>query len=345
MNKQLFLLIGALSGFGLTSVCLGGQYVNYVGKVSVGTNLGRIVADPTRAAVYGISETGQVCFINTQTRSVDKVITTNRKLTDIDVDPSGRFLRVLDNVTNEYWNQPPATYVLTYDLNTQTQSGAFVAQAPLYEMALGREDRVVGVEWNQWIRAFQIDSTTGNVLSTADGGYYGGGSWTDPITLVSSPDGNRMYRTEVGISSIELRAYDTSTDTMKLLAARDVGSYSSEPVFINSTGTSLYAGDIRVNPANIQQVQGLFPETIFAATGDDRLAFGMNHIYDPAWGTRLDSLPVNFRMMAIGDHDQYLYAFDPDLQELHIMSVVPEPMTWSLLLAGGLAVLRRGRRR
>ena len=343
MKKPRLVVVGALSLLGLTSTLLGEEYLKYVGKVSVGTNLGRIVADPTRAAVYGISDTGQVCFINTETLSVDKVIATNRKLTDIDVDPAGRFICVLDNVTNQYWNQPPATYLLTYDLNTRTQSGAVVAQAPLYELALGRANRVAGVEWNQWVSAYLVDTQSGNVLSTADGGYYGGGSWTDPITLVSSSDGNRLYRTEVGISSIQLRAYDTSTDIMKFLAGRTVGSYSSEPVFINSSGTSLYVGDIRLNPANITQVQGLFPETIFAATGDDRLAFGMNYIYDPTWGTRLGSLPVNFRMMAMGYNDQYLYAFDSSLRELHIMSVVPEPMT-CLLLGSGLAVLRRRRR-
>jgi hypothetical protein len=99
---------------------------------------------------------------------------------------------------------------------------------------------------------------------------------------------------------------------------------------------------LRLDPQNIGSVLGLFPETIYAATGNDSLAFGTNFVYDPTWGTKLQSMPVSFNMMTIGDYDHYLYSFDPGTQKLHVMYVVPEPMS-AIFLVFGTILLRRKR--
>jgi len=317
------------------------QPIEYVGSVSVNEPLGRIVADPTKPEVYGITSTGDVVFIDCRGRTVQKVISTGRVLRDIDVDSQGRYMYVLDNVTGAYWNQPPAVYVLKYDLASQSAADIKLANAPMYQMALGRTNRWLGVGLNQWVSAYQVNSQTGALLSSADGGYYGSAEW-NAQTFVSTSDGNRLFRTEIGISSIDLIAYDTSTDTITKINTRGVGSYSTEPVFINSTDSSLYVGDLRIDPGNISTVLGMFPETIYAATGDNSLAFGTGFVYDPVWGTRLQSMPVNFSMMAIGDNDQYLYSFDTASQKLHIMHVVPEPVS-AILLGFGAIFIRRKR--
>jgi DNA-binding beta-propeller fold protein YncE len=301
--------------------------------------LGRIVADPVRAKVYGITGTGNVVFIDQQSMSVEKVFNTGRVLRDIDVDPSGSFMYVLDNVTGEYWNQPPAVYALEYDLNTQSHKRTFICQAPLYQMAIGRPHRLLGVGVNQWVSAYQLDSDTGLTLSSTGAGYYGSTEWQQQ-TFVSNSQGTKLFRTELGISSIELIAFDTSTDSITQIQSREVGSYSTEPVFINSTNTSLYVGDLRLNPDNINIVLGMFPENIYAATGNNNLAFGSNYYYDPTLGTKIDKMPVNLSMMTIGCYDRYLYAFDPGSNALHIMAI-PEPGTILLLATGALVFLRR----
>ena len=129
-----------------------GDYLEYVGAIPVGRPLGRIVGDPVRPKVYGMTGTGDVVFIDRTSMAVEKVTPTGRCLRDVDVDPAGRFLTVLDNITGEYWNQPPSVYVLTFDLATQAPSAIVMAQAPMYQMALGRPDRFVGVGLNQWVK-------------------------------------------------------------------------------------------------------------------------------------------------------------------------------------------------
>ena len=72
-------------------------------------------------------------------------------------------------------------------------------------------------------------------------------------------------------------------------------------------------------------------------------ALGAGGVYDPVWGTRLADMPVGYEMMVLGQGDRYLYTFDPDTQQLHVMSVIPEPGTGLALLVGGLFVCRRRR--
>jgi len=318
--------------------------VIYRGAINVGLPLGRIVADPTRPQIYGISVNGEVVFMDRLTMTVEETIATGRVLTDIDIHPSGQTISVLDNITGEYWNQPPATYVLSYDVDTQSQSDILFAQASFFQMAWAGNGRIAGVQTNQWVSAYLVNATTGARLSTCGAGYYGNASWATPNTLVTSHDGSRMFRTDVGISSIDVMAFDTSGDTISQIEGRTVGSYALEPVFVNSTDSSLYVGDIRLDPFDLDTLLGMYPEMIYAATGDDAFAFGTDGIYDPVFGGRLGDMPVQSTMMTIGENDRFLYAFDTDLQQLHVMEIVPEPVSVLILAAGTLAYAARRRR-
>ena len=104
--------------------------VQSVGAINVGQPLTRIVADPVRGKVYGFADNGDVVFMDRSTMSVTQTIHTGRALTDIDVAPDGSVMTVLDNVTRAYWGQPPAVYVLKYNLSTQSQSGITFVQSP-----------------------------------------------------------------------------------------------------------------------------------------------------------------------------------------------------------------------
>jgi len=333
------LMVAMAAGGGSAS----GAAVQSVGAINVGQPLTRIVADPVRGKVYGFADNGDVVFMDRSTLSVTQTIHTGRALTDIDVASDGSFMTVLDNVTRSYWGQPPAVYVLKYNLNTQAQSGISFVQSPLYTMALGRSDRYVGVGLNQWVNVYQANASTGSQLSTAGGGYNGSMDSAN-VTLLSNSTGTRMYRTETGISSIDLLAFDTSTDTITGIGGRGVGSYSTVPLFLNSSDSSLYVGNTRVDPNNISQTLGVFPENIYAATADDSLAFGQNNVYDPTWGNIIQPMPFHSTQLTIGDNGHYLYAWDGANNRVQVMSI-PEPGTVSLLGAGALLLAGRRRRR
>jgi hypothetical protein len=323
------------------ATALAEDYVTYLGAIDVNQPLGRIVADPVRPKVYGVTGDGDVVFIDRTTWSVEKVVSTGRVLRDIDIHPSNDYLTVLDNVTGEYWDQPPAVYVLSFDLETQSPSGLVLAQAPLYQMAHGRPNRIVGVETNQFVPVHLVDATSGALLDSVSAGTYSSVEWEGADHFISNHDGTRVYRTELASSPNDLLVLDTSTDDISLIDSRSIGGFTSEPVFLNSTESSLYAGETRFDPDDINTVLGVFPEFIFAATGDDSLAFGATGVYDPAWGTHLQDMPVGYDMMVLGENERYLYTFDPVSQRLHVMSVIPEPGTLGLLVVGGAMVTRR----
>jgi len=335
------------SVFAVCVLCLGGvasaqDPLTYLGAIEVNLPLARIVADPVRPKVYGISDNGEIAFIDRLSWSVEKTISTGRVLRDIDIHPDNNYLTVLDNITGEYWNQPSSVYLIDYDLTTQSPSRIVFADAPLYQITHAQENRIVGVQLNQWVDIFQVDATTGERLSRTGAGYYGGTTWQDPNLFVANSDRTRLYRTDVGLSQIDLKVFDISTDTLVGIDSRAVGSYQNEPVFINSKATSLYVGDLRVNPDNIHQTLGAFPEHILAATGDDKFAFGVGGVYDPVWGDRLQDMPAGYSIMALGESEQYLYTFDRSTQQLHVMKIVPEPSTFGLLGMATLALAACG---
>jgi hypothetical protein len=273
------------------------------------------------------------------------VVSTGRVLRDIDIHPSNQSLTVLDNVTGEYWNQPPAVWILEFDLETQTQSDILLAQASLYQMAHGRDNRIVGVETNQFVPAHLLDATTGALLDSTSFGTYSSVEWEGPNHFVANQDGTRVYRTELASSPNDLLVLDTSTDTLSLIDSRGIGGFTSEPVSLTSTESSLYVGETRFDPDNIDSVLAIFPEFIYAGTGDDALAFGINSVYDPATGASLQDMPVGSDMMVLDGSERYLYVFDSSTQQLHVMEVIPEPATLSLLALGSLLVARRRPRR
>ena len=305
----------------LAASALGGEKVTHVGTIEVGYPLRKVVAHPERAEAYGITAGGAVVFMSRDTLSVEKVILTGRVIRDIDVHPDGRHLTVLDNVTGDIWNQPPSVYVLSYDLDTRLQSGILFADAPLYQMAHAANGNISGTSTNQSLEGYIVNGTTGERLSLIHFGYCNGEEWDDPSVFMANADGTRLYRTDTGLSSITIHVLDTSSDTISILDERNVGSYQEEPVFINSTSTSLYVGDIRLDPDDLSVVLGAFPENIWAATGDDRLCFAKGHVYQPTWGTALQAMPVDFDSIAIGENDRYLYCFDKGLLQLHVLRV------------------------
>jgi hypothetical protein len=88
----------------------------------------------------------------------------------------------------------------------------------------------------------------------------------------------------------------------------------------------------------------MFPETIYATTADNTLAFGANSIYNPTFGTILGAMPINTTKMTIGEYDHYLYAWDASTNRVHVFEIVLEPGTLGLLLAASLCVLFMRRR-
>ncbi len=317
--------------------------LTYLGAIPVNQPLGRIVADPVRPKIYGITGDGNVVFIDRTTWSVEKVVPTGRLLRDIDIHSDNDHLTVLDNVTGEYWNQPPAVYAIDFDLTTQTATGITLLQAPLYQMAFGRPGRILGVETNQFVPVHLLDETTGGLIDSVQAGTYSNTEWEGANKFVANHDGTRLYRTELASNPNDLIVVDTSTDDLSLIDSRSIGGFTSEPVFLNSSETSLYVGETRFNPDNIDQVLGLFPEFIYAATSDDKFAFGADGIYDPVWGTRLGDMPAGYPMMDLGEGGSYLYTFDTSTQQLHVMVVAPEPATLATALVGVLLACARRR--
>ena len=80
------LILAAIPSF--SGEARAGDYLNYLGAISIDRPMVRFVANPTAPEAYGITEDGDVLFISRLSMSVENVVPLGGLLTDVDEDPS-----------------------------------------------------------------------------------------------------------------------------------------------------------------------------------------------------------------------------------------------------------------
>ena len=323
----------AVASLGLAPA--GGQLVEYQGPFPVGLALGRVIGDPARPKVYGLSTAGHVVFMDLETRGIERFYATQRKLTDLDVDASGTRLYAVDNITGSPTDQPVDSYILVYDLETQTLIDELYVPAPLYQLALGPQGRAVGLQWSQPQAgaAYLVDLETGAVIQTVPNfvWYWGGRGWAGfPDHFAITNDGSRAYVYDVGLSAPSLRPAAVDSESLTPLPGFPIGISGDlnynwfMPCAMNTSGTRLYADNRTRDPYNPERVYVINPfEWVWTASGDNRLAFGAFNVYDAPTGTPLEAIPLPFAtdQIALSHFDTYLSAFDWGLRQMHVMKV------------------------
>lgn len=193
------------------------------------------------------------------------------------------------------------------------------------------DTRFVLKSHDKWV-TFTNDRFSGSgsaqVLNADTGGYW------SPGWYASAHEGDfrfdwrtrRLIHGSSGDSSQEIQAFALHGDDFAV--AEGTGIFGTAQgyggtVALANDGSAFYYGRLQVDALDVAHVQQVFPEAIFAATGD--VAFGNGRLYDSHTAALVQTLPFETSVYGLSPTATDFWAYDPDAKMLR--HFVDQPAT------------------
>src|SRR6185437_15759841 len=277
--------------------------------IDVGSQIERMMADPTRPYLYGVDKVNNsLHFINLTTNTVEKTIYVGSSPTDLDINLEGTTLYVANF---------GSTQIATVDIASQTASSIFVDttvgtwEGNPYRLACTTGDTLVYTSEDQWNDLKLVNALTGASLGST-------GSIYEP-DLVASPDGTSVYVGESGISTAYLYRYDIVNSALTSVdQSAGINSFTSATVLMTKDGQYIFYAGQKFLAKNLKSVLGTFSETIAAINSDGSLAIGAAHIFDGTTFAATRATPVSTSTMVVSPDDKTLYLYDTTTSRIYI---------------------------
>ena len=128
-----------------------------------------------------------------------------------------------------------------------------------------------------------------------------------------------------GTSSQEIQAFNiVNNDFNKMEGSGTYGSARGygPNVTLATDGSAFYYGRLQVDPLDVTHNLRVFPEAIYAATGD--VAFGNGKFYDAHTGELLGSLGFNTTVYGLNPVYKDFWAYDQSQNKLRHFSPIPD---------------------
>ncbi|MBI1396765.1 MAG: hypothetical protein GC151_12350 [Betaproteobacteria bacterium] len=249
-----------------------------------------------------------VRVVDLTTGAISSPFLANYSFNDIDLTPDGRYVFAADYGGENIGYSTPSNihYVHRLDLLTGTwETKKTPAIAGHVEAISG--DRFVLSSLDQWTTFTMNEWGTTNVAPIVSTSSYGGSTgyfstsaYAGDIEYDSST--GRILHGNSGLSSQEVAAYRINGNDF--FAQESTGTYGTAQgyggsVVLSQDQQSLYYGALKVEALDVTNTLQVFPEAIFAATGD--VAFGSRFYYDAVTGLPIDDLGFSTQVYAIGD--------------------------------------------
>ncbi len=292
--------------------------------------------------------------VNIATDKVSSTSLANSLFTGISITPSGRYVYAADyGGENIGYGSPSGTsYVQRLDLltNTWQTKTAYIAGG----IAATADDQFVLKSNDQWVtftnNSWSQNPTAATPLNTSSG-YWGPGYYPSVYSgnIVYDQITGRLIHGNSGESSQELQAFKIINDNF--IRQEGSGTYGTAQGFggsltLANDSSALYYGRLQVDPLDVSHNLHVFPETIYAATGD--FAFGNGDYYDAHTGLLLGSFGFHSTVYGLDKSGNNFWAFDSDNNTLHYFSTtapVPVPSAAWMFLSGFVGLIGLTRRK
>ncbi len=252
----------------------------------------------------------------------------NWNFTDMSISPTGNYVFAADYGGENIGYGTPAnqSYVHRLDLSTDTweTKTAYIAG----NIQTVSDDQFILKSIDQWVTFTNNSWGTGSAvipLNTPSGswgpGYYAGVSEGNFRYEV---DTGRLLHGNSGDSSQEIQAFKIINNNF--YPQEGSGIYGSAQgyggtVALATDGSAFYYGELQVDPLDVSHNLRVFPEMIYAATGD--IAFGNGNYYDAHTGVLLGSLGFQTTVYGLNANGTDFWAYDSAANLLRHFSTVP----------------------
>lgn len=246
----------------------------------------------------------------------------NTQFTDMAISPSGRYIFAADyGGENIGYGTPLSTsYVHRLDLfdGTWDIRTAYIA----FNIQAVSDTQVILKSIDQWVTFTNNGWGSGTALiplNTPSGywgpGYYPGVYFGD---FRYDPRTARLIHGNSNLSSQEIQAFKIIDN--EFVRQEGSGIYGSAQGYggtlaLATDGSSLYYGSLQVDALDVTHNLRVFPEDIYAATGD--IAFGEGGYYDAHSGALLGALPFATTVYALNPSGDDFWAYDPSTSTVH----------------------------
>ena len=250
------------------------------------------------------------------------------RFTDISISPSGRYAFVSDYGGENYYGDPlNPSYVHRLDLVTMLWEvrSAYVAG----RIEAVSDTQVIVQSLDQWVGFINYSWGTGSALvplNSSNSSYYG----PEYSAGVYSGDIQYDYRTgrilhgDAGVSPPGMTGFKLVNNQFirqeesEHLAAMYAGGGGT--MVLSNDGKSFYYGRMQVDALDVTHTQRIFPEAIYAASGD--IALGNGKYYDARTGALLGTLPFNTTTYAMFPAGNDFWAYNAATSTLHHFSLM-----------------------
>jgi hypothetical protein len=318
-----------------TSAAFGGVFV--IDKtLPAPTSATQLIYSPDNHALV-LKNTASTIAVVDVTTGVFSLRSANTRFTDITLSPSRRYVFAADYGGENigYGTPAAASYVHRLDLSSYTWDlrSAFIAG----RIAAVSDTQVLLASLDQWITFTNNRWDTGPalvVLNTSSNsiivpGYYAGVYFGDFRYDFRS---GRLIHGDSGSSSQEVQAFKLlNNEFVKQEASGTYGSAQGYggTVALAADGSAFYYGRLQIDPLDVTHNLRLFPEPIYAATG--QYAFGDGKYYDAHTGNLLGLLPFSTTVYAMNAQGSDFWAYDAATSTLNHFKLTQADPVWDVL--------------
>lgn len=274
------------------------------------------------------------------TNGASAIHLSNARFTDVSLSPSGNFVFVADYGGENIGYSTPAfpSYVHRYDLANGWWEVNSVYIAGAVQPVSDTQFILKSID--QWVSFTNNYFTLGSAATQVGAPYFAGAYFGD---FRYHPASGRLIHGNTGSSSQEIRAYKLVNDAFSAL--ENSGIYGSAQgygpnVVMATDGSAFYYGKLQVDPLDVTHNLRVFPEIIYAATGD--IAFGNGNYYDAHTGMLLGTLGVQATVYGLNPNGQDFWAYDEVANLLRHFGPTAPPPGACTLTGSSVSVLAAG---
>ncbi len=258
--------------------------------------LTRLVHDPVRARLYGLSPSRQaVVAIDATTLAPISEIVVGSTPTDLAVDATGQYLWVghLDTLA-----------LARIDLATLAFDRFVVMPRDTYEVEALAGGRVATVDEDQWTTVSIVDGQTGTVLAQ--------GAFDFQPALSATADGNTLFVGESSLSGSNIKRFDVSGGVMTQVDISDYDSgygfpYPARQARALPDGSGVYYAGYLLDGHDLSILQYPMADPILNVTPDGTRAISATKVYATANGALRGTLPTSGSVQAVSPDGHTLF--------------------------------------